>query len=161
MPRLQQVRTRKDRPLCPKRKGFTGAKVSRAKRPLAGVVLQPLLSFRVRHVGIHLRVRLFATPEEVWEAYLRAPGVAERYTPDTAAKSFFRVVRSAKSQFSGEIVLLRTKKLMEYVPHEVTHAILHYWETPVVTDADDEEEYAYAVGRLCAKIFAKVKDYAN
>lgn len=152
MPRVREVRTGEDR---------TFRKMSSKRRPLRGVKLRPLLTFRIRHAGIRLRVRLFGTKEEIWEAYLRLPrGCEEVNAPkEDIALSFFRSISSMTSPLSGEIALLLSPKLFEYIPHEVSHAVLYYWETPVVADAPDEEEFAFSVGILSAKIFAKVKAF--
>ena len=121
--------------------------------------MRPLHSFTVRHCGIRLKVRVLATAEEMVEAYLRAPGAGNITSPDEEPRSFFCAIRSAKSRYTGFIVLLACPKLYEYVPHEVTHAVLDYFDEPV--SYKDDEEVALSIGILSAKIFKEVIYYAS
>jgi hypothetical protein len=108
------------------------------------------MCFVVRHAGIHIKVRLLESALAVH--YEHQAGCARVRNGEWVC-GFFAPARSARAKHTGTIVLGVCSKLSEYIPHEVTHAVLHHMRS---VDASDDEDFAYAVGILSAKIGKKI-----
>lgn len=107
-----------------------------------------LARFSVRHGGLHVRVRLLATISEV-DAEFRA---GRRRQKGIVVHGFFAPA-GAGARRTGDIVIPCDADLMEIVPHEVTHAVMHHLGG---ADCTDDEEMATAVGLLTARIFREL-----
>lgn len=104
-------------------------------------------TFTVRHGGIALKVTLRETVEDVHRAYKACANPGTRTSAGQAVHAFFTPTASLSAKHIGVIVLpQRGGRLYEYVPHEVTHAVIH---AHCGVLAHDDEACATAVGVLC------------
>lgn len=105
--------------------------------------------FTVNYGGIRIKVKVLPTVADVHREH---QDVARRCRPGSVVMAFFLPAQRA-ARHVGTIVLPLDKRLPEFIPHEVTHAVLH--KMGGVLSADDEK-FATAVGRLTASIHRKI-----
>lgn len=107
-----------------------------------------LATFTVSHNRLRLRVRLLACVRDVHQEF---HGVCGRWR-GRYVHGFF--VAAGSGTHLGTVVLAANARLTEIVPHEVTHAAMH-WLRDVAHEAD--ESLATAVGILTARILARIR----
>lgn len=107
-------------------------------------------SFAVSHGSIRLKVKLLPTVRDVHLAYQSLPGGRAR--PGKTVHAFFR--QSVAAKYVGTVYLPENGRHHEYVPHEVSHAVI--LAQGGVLPRDDEA-YCTAVGILCARIFRRIE----
>lgn len=107
-------------------------------------------TFTVFYGGIRIRVRLLKSPEDV---HLEHQRTARQCRDGTQVRAFFLPNLSPTAKYAGTIVLPMEGRLLEWVPHEVSHAVIHAQGGVL---ARDDEEYCKAVGMLCAGIFRHI-----
>ena len=105
--------------------------------------------FTVKHGNIRIRIRLLPTAREVHLEHQRG---YQRAIGETVF-GFFAPSRRTDAKIIGTIVIPLHKRLPEFIPHEVTHAVLH--KMRCVASLDDEA-FATAVGILSARIARKI-----
>ena len=105
--------------------------------------------FTVSHRGIRIKVRLLSTIIEVHREHQAG---CKRAIGETVC-GFFVPSRRANAKYVGTIVLPLHKRLTEFIPHEVTHAVLHNMRE---VEAHDDEAFATAVGILSMRIASKI-----
>jgi hypothetical protein len=108
--------------------------------------------FNVAHKRLKLKVCLLPTVAHVDAAY-RQGWKARR---GTQVHAYFYPAASTDADIAGTVVLPLDGCLDELVPHEVTHAVIHYLRG---VSASDDEAAATAVGMLSAKIFKRIKQH--
>jgi hypothetical protein len=111
--------------------------------------MKALKVFSVKHNDIRIKVRLLPTIRDVHRehqrGYLRAVG--------KTICAFFAPSRRSDAKHVGIIVLPLDKRLPEFIPHEVTHAVLHQMGSVLSTH---DEAFATAVGVLSMLITKKI-----
>lgn len=112
--------------------------------------MRALKIFTVAYRGIRLKVRVLPSAADVHHEYTDG----KRLRSGLQVRGFFQPTSSPKAQHTGTIVLPVSGQLEEYIPHEVTHAVLHKMR---LVSSSDDESMAYAVGVLSARISRKIK----
>jgi hypothetical protein len=113
-------------------------------------MIRALATFSVAHGGVRLRVRLLPTVAAVDAQYRDG----RRRRAGQVVHAYFQPSASAAARHHGTIVLGMDGQLDELVPHEVTHAVIHYLRG---VSANDDELAATAVGILSARIFSRTR----
>lgn len=110
---------------------------------------RPIATFVAAARGIRVRVRVLPTPDDV-DAESRGglPRTSKR-TRHAQFKPRHEVPLATGT--IGTITLPAVGPLLDLVPHEVTHAVMHDLRAACHTD---DEELATAVGLLSAAIFS-------
>ena len=103
-------------------------------------------TFTVSHGKIRIKVRLLPTVADVHREH---QAVARRCHDGKTVCAFFLPTLRA-TRYVGTIVLPLQGKLREYVPHEVTHAVIHALNGVL---SHDDEACCTAIGRISARIF--------
>lgn len=111
-----------------------------------------MISFIVSHNGLRLKVLVLPTIKDVHTYCDIRTGSKTSISKEGWTCGFFMPLPSGPCQ--GMIVLPRKGNLFYYVPHEVTHAVMNSFD--YVTRKDDEE-FAVTVGKICTKIFTKLR----
>ena len=109
-------------------------------------------TFTVSHGAIRLRVRLLPTIKDVHKAFRK--GRSCRLSAGSIVNAYFHPTTITPAKYTGAIVLPEDGKLIELVPHEVTHAVIH--ALGGVLPRDDETA-ATSIGILCARIFKRIE----
>ena len=109
-----------------------------------------LANFSVRHGALRLRVRVLPTVRTV-DAEYRA---GRRRRGGKWVHAFFLPTFSPSASYDGTIVLPADGRLVELVPHEVVHAVMHHLGGVHCTG---DEPLATAVGLLSARIFSRLE----
>ena len=107
-------------------------------------------TFTASHGGIHIRVKLLPTIADVHRAH---QSVAKRHREGNIVAAFFLPAQRA-ARHVGTVFLPLQGKLQEYVPHEVTHAVIHALNGVL---SHDDEACCTAVGRISARIFRRIE----
>jgi len=115
-------------------------------------VIRPLESFSVSHRGLRLRVRLYASTRQVDRIY--SGGGRRRGGGGMETHAFYLGSKSQRARHGGTIALPGNGRLIELVPHEVTHAVM---DRLGEVRSEDDERLAYAVGVLSARIIARLR----
>lgn len=102
--------------------------------------------FSVSHGGIRIKVRLLPTVADVHREH---QAVARRCHDGNTVCAFFLPTPRA-TRYVGTITLPLQGKLREFVPHEVTHAVIHALNGVL---SHDDEACCTAIGRISASIF--------
>lgn len=109
-------------------------------------------TFYVQHGKIRIRVKLLPTVADVHRAYTgdkKSPRVAK----DHLVHGFFE--GSVDAKYVGTIVLpMQGSNLLEIVPHETTHAVIHHLNGVL---SHDDEPCSTAIGCISARIFGQLK----
>ena len=108
--------------------------------------------FMVRSGGIRVKVRLLPTAPDVHREYQRT---TPRCVNGGKICGFFVANRGPALKYSGTIVLPLQGKLTEWVPHEVTHAVIHALGGVL---PKDDEDACYAIGRISAQIIRRIEE---
>lgn len=122
-----------------------------------GCVMRPTpKKFVVTYGAIRLRIRVLATIHEVSECFRKdwTETEDEPPPPDMVICSFFVDGVYGPRRYTGTIYLAENSRLFELVPHEVYHAVRHYWTTRKLPE--DEERIARAIGCLTAHILTRL-----
>ena len=106
-------------------------------------------TFTVSHGTIRIKVKLLPTIADVHREH---QAVARRCYDGKTVCAFFLPAQRA-TRHVGTIVLPLAGKLREYVPHEVTHAVIHSLNGVL---SHDDETCCTAVGRISARIFKHI-----
>lgn len=106
--------------------------------------------FSIKHKRLKLRVQFLPTIADVDARFQQG----WKHHAGRQVHAYFQPATSAGALHIGTIVLPMDGRLEELVPHEVTHAVIHFMRG---VSANDDEEAATAVGLLSAKIFNHVK----
>lgn len=110
-------------------------------------------TFTVAHGGIRIKVKLCETVRDVHLAYQASRNGATR-RDGLEVNAFFCPTRSITAKHIGHIVLpLDGGDLNEFVPHEVSHAVIHAHQGVL---PHDDEDTASAIGVLCSRIFKRL-----
>lgn len=110
-----------------------------------------LKKFTVRHKDITLKVRVLRSVKHVNREFKK--GNSSRLGKGQIAYSFFAPSFKASAKHVGTVVFPWDEQLIELVPHEVTHAVLHKYEGVL---RSDDEAFATAVGMLSAQIIKRI-----
>lgn len=113
-------------------------------------MIRPLESFSVSHRGLRLRVRLYASTRQVHRIY----GGGGRRGGGLETHAFYLASKSQSARHAGLIALPGNGRLIELVPHEVTHAVM---DRLGEVRSDDDERLARAVGVLSARIITRLR----
>lgn len=106
--------------------------------------------FTVTYRKMRVRVVVLKNTKTVSKEYNETGGKQAK-APKVGA---FFAYAPKKSKHIGTIYLpKRGGNLLSYVPHEVTHAVMHRL---AAVWSNKDEQLAYAVGELSAKIFKKL-----
>lgn len=109
-------------------------------------------TFTVQHRSIRLRVKLLPTVADVHRAYTGGNAVPRRANANIV-HGFFQ--SSSGNKFVGTIVLpMQGTNLLEIVPHETTHAVIHHLNGVL---SHDDEPCSTAIGCISARIFGQLK----
>lgn len=112
-----------------------------------------LACFSVSHAGLRLRIRLLPNVRSVDREFRAACRPAALYE-GLHVNAYFMSARRADARHAGTIALPAAGgQLLELVPHEVTHAVMH-WIGGVHCTQD--ERLATAIGRLTVRILTKI-----
>jgi hypothetical protein len=110
--------------------------------------------FFVRCGKISLRVRVFKNIYEVNSAYKKEHHDGSRIDKKgEMVNAFFCANNSPNLKRIGTITLASNGDLFVIIPHEVTHAVLHFFKS--VHELDDEP-FATAVGELSSRIYKHI-----
>jgi hypothetical protein len=108
-------------------------------------------TFTVSSGGIRIRVRLLPTIADVHREH---QATARRCVDGNQVHAFF-LPKPCATRYIGTIALpLAGGKLREYVPHEVTHAVIHALNGVL---SHDDEACCTAIGRITALIFKRIE----
>jgi len=107
-------------------------------------------TFTVSHGSIRIKVRLLPTVADVHREH---QAVARRCHDGNTICAFFLPAQRA-ARHIGTIVLPLQGKLHEYVPHEVSHAVIHAQNGVL---SHDDEACCTAIGRISARIFTHIE----
>lgn len=107
-------------------------------------------TFTVSHGSIHLKVKLLPTVADVHREH---QAVARRCHDGKTVCAFFLPAQRV-GRYVGTVVLPLQGKLREYVPHEVTHAVIHSLNGVL---SHDDEACCTAIGRISARIFNHIE----
>lgn len=107
-------------------------------------------SFRIRHGGVHLDVRVLASVVQVDRAYRAGRRCRDR----RRIRAYFQPALDARAGFVGTVVLPANGALEELVPHEIVHAVM--WRLGGV-HATGDEQLATLVGVLTARTLARLR----
>ena len=107
-------------------------------------------SFTVSHGSIRIKVKLLPTVRDV---HLDHQTKAKRNCNGGTVMGFF-LPSQRSSRYVGTVVLPLDGKLRELVPHEITHAVIHYFNGVL---SHDDEACCTAIGRLCAIVFKRIE----
>lgn len=102
--------------------------------------------FEVRHGRIRIKVRVLPTARDVDREYARTPGARGRSGYETRGFTLPQTFEGSRFTIT---LAASGSNLDDDIPHEVSHAVL--WSQRVVSREEDEA-FATAVGRLCARI---------
>ncbi len=108
-----------------------------------------LAVFTVSYAGIRLKIRVLPHAKAVYTEYTEGCSWRMR----AALPEGFFEAAGARARYTGTIVLAGNADLQDVVPHEVFHAVLYKMKT---VSTDDDEQAAYAIGMLSARITKKV-----
>lgn len=111
--------------------------------------MKALKVFSVKNHDIRIKVRLLPTIRDVHREHQRG---YQRAIGEIVC-GFFAPSRRSNAKHVGTIVLPLDKRLPEFIPHEVTHAVLHQMGSVLSTH---DESFATAVGVLSALITKKI-----
>lgn len=114
-------------------------------------MIRPLESFSVSHRGLRLRVRLYASTRQVHRIY---NGGGSRHGGGLETHAFYLGAKSQRARHGGTIALPGNGRLIELVPHEVTHAVM---DRLGEVRSDDDERLARAIGVLSARIITRLR----
>ncbi len=107
-------------------------------------------NFTVSHGGIRIKVRLLPTVDDVHREH---QAVARRCHDGKTVCAFFLPAQRA-ARHVGTVVLPLQGKLRKYIPHEVTHAVIHALNGVL---SHDDEACCTAIGRISASIFKRIE----
>lgn len=107
-------------------------------------------TFTVSHGSIHLKVKLLPTVADVHREHQAR---CLRCNDGNTVCAFFLPAQRV-GRYVGTIVLPLQGKLHELVPHEVTHAVIHFLNGVL---SQDDEACCTAVGRISARIFKHIE----
>jgi hypothetical protein len=109
-------------------------------------------TFYVQHGKIRLRVKLLPTVADVHRAYTgdkKSPRIAR----GDLVHGFFE--GSVDAKYVGTVALpMQGANLLEIVPHEITHAVIHHLNGVL---SHDDEPCSTAIGCLCASTFKQLR----
>lgn len=109
-------------------------------------------TFTVQHRSIRLRVKRLPTVADVHRAYTSGKN-APRVAKDHLVHGFFQA--GGGDKFVGTIVMpMQGTNLLEIVPHETTHAVIHHLNGVL---SHDDEPCSTAIGCISARIFGQLK----
>jgi hypothetical protein len=108
-------------------------------------------TFTVTHRKIRIKIKLLPTVVDVHRAYTGGTSVPRR-VGSSVVHGFF--APSAQAKYIGTIVLpLNGSDLLETIPHEVAHAVIHAQNGVL---SHDDEACCTAIGVLSAQIAKKI-----
>lgn len=107
-------------------------------------------SFTVSHGSIRIKVKLLPTVADVHREHQT---VARRCHDGKTVFAFFLPAQRA-SRYAGTVVLPLEGRLREFIPHEVTHAVIHALNGVL---SHDDEACCTAIGRISARIFKHIE----
>lgn len=115
-----------------------------------------LKQFTVSHETIRLRVKVYSHAKDIYA--LLNNGAKWRASYAELPHGAFIASRSSAARFIGTILLSGNQDLNDDVPHEVAHAVVHFYGG---ISATTDEPAAYAIGRLTSKILKKVRRHVT
>ena len=104
--------------------------------------------FTVTHGSIRIKVKLLPTVADVHRSHQTG---CKRAIGETVYAYFVPSAQAARHV--GTIVLPMQGNLNEWIPHEVTHAVIHALNGVL---RHDDEDCATAIGCISARIFKRV-----
>ncbi len=107
-------------------------------------------TFTVSHGAIRIKVKLLPTIADVHREH---QAVARRCYDGKTVYAFFLPAQRV-TRHVGIIVLPLQGRLREYVPHEVTHAVIHSLNGVL---SHDDEACCTAIGRITSRIFKHIE----
>lgn len=107
-------------------------------------------TFNVSYGGIRIKVKLLPTVADVHREH---QAVARQCRDGKMVQAFFLPAQRV-AKVIGTIVLPLQGKLPELVPHEVTHAVIHYLNGVL---SHDDEACCTAVGKISLRIFRRIE----
>ena len=113
--------------------------------------MRALKSFVARDGGILVRVRLFPTAKDVQREFRRT---SSSCVAGETVCGFFEPSQGDSFKYAGTIVLPIQGRLIEWVTHEVTHAVIHHLGGVLPSN---DEPCCYAVGRISAQIMRRIE----
>lgn len=109
-------------------------------------------TFTVQHRSLRIRVRLLPTVADVHRDYTGGSNVPRR-AKASIVHGFFEA--GGDDNAVGTIVLpLQGTNLLEIVPHETAHAVIHHFNGVL---SHDDESCSTAIGCISARIFGQLK----
>lgn len=109
-------------------------------------------TFTVRYGAIRVKVKLLPTVDDVHRSYTGGSNVPRR-SGANVVHGFFAT--GVPADYAGTIVLpMQGANLLEIVPHEVAHAVIHHLNGVL---SHDDEPCSTAIGCISAGIFKQLR----